>query len=78
MPLSDVSAARDLEHGEQVARVAFGAVDEMLERVVVDREVLVAEPAVLVGERALQQDAQVVVAERLEPEQRASARAAGR
>ena len=50
-------------------RVAFGAVDEVGERVVVDRQVLVREPARVV-ERALEQIAEVVGRERLEPEQR--------
>ena len=53
-----------------MARVAFGAVDQMRERVVVDREVLIAEAAVFVGERPLEQDAQFVGPELLEPEQR--------
>ena len=38
-------------------RVAFGAVDEMRERVLVDRQMLIAETAVFVGERTLEQDA---------------------
>src|SRR5215218_5446392 len=53
-----------------MAGVALGAVGEMGEGVVVDGEVLVADPARLVVERALQERAQLVGGERLELEQR--------
>ena len=43
---------RDLERGEEVPTVALGPVDEVLERVLGDREVVVAEASLGVGERA--------------------------
>ena len=69
----DRERVRDLEHGEEVARVAFALVDEMLERVVVDLGRFVAEAAFVVVERAARRArASVVVVERLEPEERAA------
>ena len=44
-PASAASARRDLERRERVAGVALGAVDEVLERVGVDLEAVVAETA---------------------------------
>ena len=41
----DRERVRDLEHGEEMARVAFALVDEVLERVVVDLRGLVPEAA---------------------------------
>ena len=61
---------RDLERRERMAGVALGAIGQVHERVVVDPEVLIAETARLVGERALQERAQVVDAEGFESEQR--------
>ena len=43
----DGERVRDLEHGEDVPRVAFAAIDEMLARVVVDRRGLGAEAALV-------------------------------
>ena len=63
---------RNLEHGEEVAGVALALVDEMLQRVVVDRGYFVAEAAFGVVEGAVRERAEVVVGERLEAEQRAA------
>ena len=52
---STVERVRDLEHREQMAGVALALVDEMLERVVVDRRGLGAEAALVVGERAVRE-----------------------
>ena len=62
--------AGDLERREGVAGVAFRPVDQVVERVGVHGEVGVAESALAVGERALEQSADVVRLERIEPEQR--------
>ena len=51
----DGERVRDLEHGEQMARVALALVDEMVERVVVDLGRFVAEAALVVGERAVRE-----------------------
>src|SRR3954452_23165431 len=59
----------NVERRERVAGVTLGAVSEVRERVVVDREVLVAEATQLVGERALQEGAQLVGGERLQAEE---------
>ena len=56
-----------------MARVALAPVDEVLERVVVDRRVLVAEAAFVVGERAARRASRRSSSlERLEPEERAA------
>ena len=72
-PASAASARRDLEARQRVAGVAFGPVRDVLERVVVDREPVAAEPARLVGERALHQRPQVFGSKGLEPEERRAA-----
>ena len=69
-PDSAASAAATSSDGERVAGVALGAVGEVVERVVVDREVLVAEATLVVGERTLAgARAGRRRVERLEPEQ---------
>ena len=80
----DVAAAlgrergRDLERRERVAGVALGAVGEVRERVVVDREVLVAETAVSSASARAAGRAQVVDARAARAGTAWSARAAGR
>ena len=64
--------AGHLERCQRVAGVAFRPVDQVVERVGVDGEVGVAEAALAVGQRALEQRADVVGLERVEPEQRGS------
>ncbi len=62
---------------EPHASVAAGHGHQVCEGVIGDREVVTAEASVLVGERAAQQGGELLVAERLEPQQAGSARAAG-
>ena len=64
--------AGDLERREGVAGVAFRPVGQVVERVGVDGELGVAEAALGVGERALEQRPDVVGLERIEPEERRS------
>src|SRR5436853_249916 len=52
------------------AAIPVGAVDEVVEGVLVDGDVLAAQATVDVVERALQQEPQVVGSEGVEPEQR--------
>ena len=69
----DRERVRDLEHGEEMARVAFALVDEVLERVVVDRRSASSpRPRSPSASARCASSREVVVVERLEPEQRAA------
>ena len=70
--LFDGEGVREFEHGEEMASVAFAAVDEMLAGVVVDGDRLATEAALRVGEGAVDEFVEVVLFERLETEERAA------
>ena len=61
-------ARRELERSERDAGIAVGDADERFERVFIERDLLGAEAAFGIGERAPHEQRDVVIGERLQHE----------